>query len=82
MVRCILSFGTGRITHLDIDMDGPILNNSATAPDELVERSGEDHARVYDPVTEQLLLELMCEIKQIRKQLEFITGEELGDSIK
>jgi hypothetical protein len=59
-----------------------VISKTGTADDEKQTRNGQDHARVYDPVTHELLLELMGEIKQIRKQLEFITGEELGDNVK
>lgn len=47
--------------------------------DEIQERNAQNHFRTYDPILEKLVLELVGEIKQIRHQLEIITGEEIGD---
>ena len=51
----------------------------ALRADEIQERNAQNHFRTYDPILEKLVLELVGEIKQIRHQLEIITGEEIGD---
>ena len=63
-------------------MSGTIIQTvtSTTDPDEIQVRNAQDHARVYDPVLEAIVLELLGELKQIRQQLEIITGEEVGDT--
>lgn len=48
-----------------------------TNPDELQERGGIEHQRVFDPELYKLLKELVDKIDKINTQLELITGSDI-----
>ena len=55
---------------------GNVIKNTVTTDDELQVRNAQDHARVYDPTNDMLLVEILNELKKMNQQLQFITDEE------
>lgn len=48
-----------------------------TTEDELQVRDSTQHQRVFDPVNNQLLIEILSELKKMNTQLSLITDEEI-----
>jgi len=56
---------------------GNVFPTIKTATDEIQERNGQDHQRVYDPASEKLLVEILEQMKKQTLYLQTIVGEEL-----
>ena len=60
-------------------MSGPIIKNvnATTADTEKVTRGGEQSSRVYSPINERLLEEILHELRVMNTHLSLITDQEI-----
>jgi hypothetical protein len=58
----------------------PLTKTIKTDPDEVQVRNGLDNQRVFDPTANDTLQLILGELRGIRQQLIYITGEEDYDS--
>ena len=66
----------GKFKHHSVNVSGGTIESSKTSAEEVIDRGGDDHQRVYDPLTYNLLERIYDELKKMNTHLALITDQE------